>query len=34
MIDWLAYEITDDFRVHYVTKRVSKDQQQVASASE
>lgn len=34
MIGCLVYEITDDFRVHYVTRRVSKDEQQMASATD
>jgi hypothetical protein len=33
MIDNLACEITDDFRVHYVIRKVRKDELQTASAS-
>jgi hypothetical protein len=32
MIGCLVDEITDDFRVHYITKRVPKDAPQTASA--
>jgi hypothetical protein len=34
MIDGLAYQITDDFRVHYVNKRVPKDAPEVASTND
>jgi hypothetical protein len=34
MIDQLSCEITDDFRTHYVTKRVPKDDVQTASAGD
>jgi hypothetical protein len=35
-VDCLVYEVTDDFRTHYITKRVPKEQvqQQTADASE
>jgi hypothetical protein len=33
MLGCLVYDITDDFRVHYITQRVTKGQQQTASAA-
>lgn len=34
MIEGLAFQITDDFRVHYVNKRVPKDAPEVASTND
>lgn len=34
MIDGLAYQITDDFRVHYVTRRVSKEEYERSVSAE
>ena len=33
MVDCLVNEVTDDFRTHYITKRVPKDQVQTASVA-
>jgi hypothetical protein len=33
MVEYLVYEITDDFRAHYVLRRVPKEQLQTASVS-
>ena len=34
MIDGLAYQITDDFRVHFVTRRVSKEEYERSVSAE
>jgi hypothetical protein len=34
MVDGLVFRVTDDFRVHYVTRRVPRDQTVVASVGE